>query len=290
MLPFLFLLSALAAGPGTVKSVSNPGPGRRNTYIIAHQDDWQLFMGDVAVEEFRTRAPAIFIYLTAGDDGRDSVYWQTRERAALVSVRVASGTAIARSDSTQCKPVVVMKHTMRKCVLGNTESYFLRLPDGQRNGSGFSRYNNQSLRRLRMRKISAITAVDGSATYQGWDDLVSTVAELVSSDSGQSGQVHTTDPSVTVNPHDHFDHRIAGLLVAELRKSRSLNVRYYVGYALSTRAPNRSNAQVREKTEVFLAYDQEMMRSNRKWSAYSEHPRFYTECMMRTYVRTPRAQ
>ncbi|HYS68969.1 MAG TPA: PIG-L family deacetylase [Gemmatimonadaceae bacterium] len=289
-LPLLSLLSALAAAPRPVKPISNLGSSRRNTYIVAHQDDWQLFMGDVAVERFRKGAPATFIYLTAGDDGRDSVYWQTRERAALASVRVASGTAIARSDSTQCRPVVVMKHTMRRCVLGNTESYFLRLPDGQRNGSGFSRHNNQSLRRLRVRKISAITAVDGSATYQGWNDFVSTVAELVSSDSGQSAQVHTTDPSVVVNPHDHFDHRIAGLLVAELRKNRSLDVRYYVGYALGTRAPNRSNAQARDKTEVFLAYDQEMMRGNRKWSAYSEHPRFYTECMMRTYVRTPREQ
>jgi hypothetical protein len=183
-----------------------------------------------------------------------------------------------------------MKHAMRRCVLGNTESYFLRLPDGQRNGSGFSRYNKQSLRRLRMRKLSAITAVDGSATYHGWDDFVSTVAELVSADSGESTQVHTTDPSVVVNPHDHFDHRIAGLLVAELRKSKSLDVRYYVGYALGTRAPNRSNAQAREKTEVFLAYDQEMMRNNKRWSAYQEHPEFYSECMMRTYVRIPRAQ
>ena len=247
-------------------------------------------MGDVAVEGFRTGAPATFIYLTAGDDGRDSVYWQTRERAALASVRIAGGTAIPRTDSTGCKPVVVLKHTMRRCVLGNAESYFLRLPDGQKNGSGFSRYNNQSLRRLRLRTISAITAVDESATYQGWDDLVSTIAELVSSDSTQTAQVHTTDPSVVVNPHDHFDHRIVGLLVAELRKSQSLAVRYYVGYALGTRAPNRSNAQAREKTEVFLAYDQEMMRSNTKWSAYREHPAFYSECMIRTYARTPRAQ
>ena len=247
-------------------------------------------MGDVAVEGFRTGAPTTFIYLTAGDDGRDSVYWLARERAALASVRIAAGTAIARIDSTECKPVAVMRHAMQRCILGNTESYFLRLPDGQRNGSGFSRYNKQSLRLLRMRKISAITAVDGSATYHGWDDFVSTVGELVSGDSGDSARVHTTDPSVTVNPHDHFDHRIAGLLVAELRKSKSLDVRYYVGYALITRAPNRSNAQAREKTEVFLAYDQEMMRSNKKWSAYREHPAFYSGCMMRTYVRIPRAQ
>jgi len=247
-------------------------------------------MGDVVVEELRAGKPATFIYLTAGDDGRDSIYWQTRESAALASTRVANGSAIGRTDSTECKPVVVARHTLRRCVLGATESYFLRLPDGQRNGSGFSRYNNQSLRRLRLSKISAITAVDGSATYESWDDLVSTVGELIGSDSGQSARVHTTDPSVAISPHDHFDHRIAGFLVAQLRKGRSLDVRYYVGYALSTRAPNRSSAQAREKTEVFLAYDQEMMRSNKKWSAYREHPAFYSECMMRTYARTPRAQ
>ena len=271
-----------------VRLLSNSERGERMAYVVAHEDDWQVFMGDVVVEGLRTGAPATFVYLTAGDDGRDSVYWRTRERAALASLRVAAGTSIERADSADCRNVALRGHSVRRCVLGNTDSFFLRLPDGNRNGAGFARYSHQSMRRLRARKISAITAVDGSTTYHGWDDLISTVSELVSSDRGENLQVHTSDPSIAINPHDHFDHRIAGLLVAELKKRRDLDLRYYVGYALGTRAPNRSSAQAREKTELFIAYDQEMTRSHKEWSAYREHPKFYSDCMMRTYSRVPR--
>jgi len=246
-------------------------------------------MGDVAAENLRSKPQSRFVYLTAGDEGRDSTYWETRERAALASTHVAAGL-VGRSDSNSCAAIVVRQHEIRRCSVGNTDSFFLRLPDGRRNGAGFSRYHNQSMRRLLARKITAITAVDGSATYQGWDDLVSTVGELVDDTSDLTALVHTTDPSVAVNPHDHFDHRMAGLLIAELRKRENLAVRYYVGYALATRADNRSNEQARVKTAIFLAYDQEMMRVNKNWSAYREHPAFYSECMLRTYVRTLRAR
>jgi hypothetical protein len=144
------------------------------------------------------------------------------------------------------------------------------------------------MRRLRSRKISTITTVDGSAAYRGWEDLVSSVTELLGGSAGRAVNIHTTDPRVASNPHDHFDHRMAGLLVDELRKRMSLGVRYYVGYALATHAPNRTNNQAREKTEVFLAHDQQMMKVNENWSAYREHPAFYSECMLRTYARTPR--
>lgn len=44
-------------------------------YIVAHEDDWQPFMGEDAATAPGDGAPATFIYLTAGDDGRDSTYW-----------------------------------------------------------------------------------------------------------------------------------------------------------------------------------------------------------------------
>ena len=114
------------------------------------------------------------------------------------------------------------------------------------------------------------------------------MAEILGETGDAGSIIHTTDPSVALNPHDHFDHRMAGLLIDELRMHRSSNVRYYEGYALATRAANRTNVQAREKTEVFLAYDQEMTKVNNKWSAYREHPSFYSGCMLRTYARTPR--
>jgi hypothetical protein len=245
-------------------------------------------MGDVVAKRIRAGDSAIFIYLTAGDNGRDSLYWQIRERAALQSTRLAIGPDAADSGAVRCSTTEVLEHAIRKCVIASTESYFMRLPDGKRNGAGFARHDYQSLRRLRAKKIGAMVAVDGSAAYHGWRDLIATMNKLIGSSSATEIVVHANDPSVAANPHDHFDHRMAGLLVDDLRKGHTWNAQYYVGYALATRAANRSTDEAREKTAIFLAYDKEMMRVNKAWSAYAEHPAFYSECMLRTYARKAR--
>jgi LmbE family N-acetylglucosaminyl deacetylase len=261
-------------------------PNQRDVVVVAHQDDWQVFMGDVIAKRIQAGDSATFIYLTAGDDGRDSLYWQTRELAALQSTRIAAGRQTG-SRPTSCSRMQVRGHSIQECLTGDIKSYFLRLPDGKRDGAGFRRQNYQSLRKLRGRKIAAIGAVDGSASYSGWEDLMATVSELIDRGLGVGEiTIHTTDPGIAANPHDHFDHRMTGLLVADLRKARNWNTRYYVGYALASRAPNRSADQAREKTAIFLAYDREMMRVNKRWSAYAEHPAFYSQCMLRTYART----
>ena len=284
-------LLALAAGSGALTRDNGTGRVRYQTnvnvdfVVVAHEDDWQLFMGDAIARRAAEGDSLTFVYLTAGDDGREPAYWQTRERAALTATRVAVG-AQAGEPAARCSITVVSGHSITRCTAGRATSYFFRLPDGQRNGAGFARYGNQSLRKLRAHTIASITAVDGSATYRGWDDLLRTVTVLLhSSDRAGSVRVHTTDPSIRANPHDHFDHRMSGLLVAAVRKDRSWSIWYYVGYALGTRAPNRSGEQARQKTALFRAYDAEMIRANAKWSAYAEHPSFYSECMVRTYVR-----
>ena len=254
--------------------------------LIAHQDDWQLFMGDIIAKRIRTGKPVVVIYLTAGDDGRDSLYWATRERGALESTRVAAGLAASDPTDDQCSTASVRGHAIRRCSIANTASYFFRLPDGRRNGAGFARYFYQSLRKLRSNRTASISAVDGSAAYDSWADLTNTVAELIGESSADRiVTIHTSDPSVVLNPHDHFDHRMAGLLVADSRRKHKWNVAYYTGYALASRASNRSNDQMREKVTLFMAYDRVMTQVNSKWSAYREHPAFYSECMQRTYAR-----
>jgi LmbE family N-acetylglucosaminyl deacetylase len=253
--------------------------------MIAHQDDWQLFMGDVLTQRLKSGNQGVFVYLTAGDDGRDSTYWQTRERAALRSTRIAAG--ISPTEPLVCSTVPIRDHPIRKCTLGSTESYFLRLPDGKRDGKGFARYGYRSLRKLRSNPGSEMSAVDASTTYRGWADLMATVSAIADLDSS-AVTVHTSDPSIARNPHDHFDHRMAGFLVADLRKQHPFSAMYYVGYAVAIRAVNRSTAQTQAKTALLLAYDREMTAVDKTWSAYQEHRAFYSQCMQRTYfVRSP---
>ena len=281
----MVLGSGMSAIPSGGVSLLTNQIGQVDVVVVAHQDDWQLFMGDVLTQRLHSGNRGVFVYLTAGDDGRDSVYWQTRERAALGSTRIAAGIGV--TEPVVCAMVQIREHSIRKCTLGNTESYFLRLPDGKRDGRGFARYGYRSLRKLRAKPNSEMSTVDASTIYRGWTDLMATVGAITNLDSSAS-TMHTTDPSVARNPHDHFDHRMAGLLVADLRKQYPLGAMYYVGYALATRAVNRSTAQTQAKTALLLAYDREMTAVNRKWSAYQEHRAFYSECLQRTYaVRSP---
>ena len=275
--------SSRAQSSEVVSYISNPS---FDVVLVAHQDDWQLFMGDVVAKQVRSGNPVVFIYLTAGDNGRDSLYWAARERGALESTRVAAGLAAPDPTRDQCSTANVLEHAIRRCTIANTTSYFLRLADGRRNGSGFADHSYQSLRKLRSMRATSISAVDGSASYDSWADLANTVGELIGKIfTDRVVTIHTTDPSVVVNPHDHFDHRMAGLLVADSRRRHGWNVAYYTGYALASRAANRSIDQMRVKTAVFMAYDRVMTQINAKWSAYREHPAFYSECMQRTYAR-----
>ena len=283
-LSWIATVTSLGTTIGSVRLLPNQ-TGQVDVAVVAHQDDWQVFMGDVLTQRLRSGNRGIFVYLTAGDDGLDSVYWQARERAALQSTRIAA--AIPVTTPLACSAVQIRDHSIRKCSVGNTESFFLRLPDGKRDGKGFARYGYRSLRKLRANPGSEITAIDASTTYRGWTDLLTTVGAIIGRDSA-AATIHTSDPNIVRNPHDHFDHRMAGLLVAELRKQHSLGAVYYVGYALATRAANRSNDQIQAKTALLLAYDREMTAVNQKWSAYQEHRAFYSECMQRTYaVRSP---
>jgi LmbE family N-acetylglucosaminyl deacetylase len=282
----LLPLASGATGAPRVRNISNP-PTSADVFVVAHQDDWQLFMGDVAMKQITAGSHAVFIYLTAGDDGRDPIYWKTRERAALQSNRLAMGIPAPGSSAIKCSKVEIHAHSIQKCAVGNTDSYFLRLPDGKRNGKGFARYRYQSLRKLRTNRITGITAVDSSATYSNWKDLIATTSAIIDLDSA-GVMVHAIDPSVVVNPHDHFDHRMAGLLVADARRKEGWNVVYYLGYALATRAENLSRDQSRQKVALFRAYDAEMAATDSGWSAYKEHPVFYSECMSRTYARRRR--
>ena len=282
------LLVVVGSGSGSAQTstqVSYISNTSLDVVLVAHEDDWQLFMGDIIATQIRLGKPVVFIYLTAGDDGRDSLYWGTRERGALESTRVAAGLVAADPTEDQCSTANVRGHGIRRCTIGNTASYFFRLPDGRRNGAGFARYSHQSLRKLRKRTAS-ISAVDGSTAYDSWADLTNSVGELIGESSAdRSLTIHTSDPSVVLNPHDHFDHRMAGLLVDESRRKNGWKVVYYAGYALASRAPNRSNDQMRVKTAIFTAYDRTMTQVSAKWSAYREHPAFYSECMQRTYAR-----
>ena len=265
-----------------VRYLSNH-PRPANVFIVAHEDDWQLFMGDVVADKVRKGGAIVIVYLTAGDVGRNSTYWRARENAALESTRILFRSS--GDPPPECGAKTVGSHSIQRCSVANSISWFMRLPDGRRNGRGYKNRGYQSLRRIQAGRINTITSVDGENTYNGWNDVVATVRSIIAADSATTATLHANDPNIVINPHDHYDHRIAGRLAAELERRDHHLANYYLGYAVIARDDNLSPKATRTKAELFEAYDRTMVAANAGWSALAEHRTFYSECLKRTYFR-----
>ena len=113
-------------------------------YFAAHEDDWQLFMNPNAYDDVRSPATrVVFVYVTAGDAGagsgnagRTQPYYLARENGAKMSVMF-----MADADKVPERPesstASVFGHLLHRWAYRNTASYFLRLPDGNMDGTGY---------------------------------------------------------------------------------------------------------------------------------------------------------
>lgn len=256
LLAFL-VLAAFAGGQAAAAEKAD----KVSFYFAAHEDDWQLFMNPSAFQDvLEGAAKTVFVHVTAGDaglgtgdGGRKRPYYLARENGAEDAIRFMADT-----DHEPAKPVVshvvLNNHRIFRIAYRNTVSYFLRVPDGNIKGEGFADTGFQSLKRLHDGAVRTMVAVDGTAVYRGWDDLVRTVRAIVDAERGRAPlvQVNIAETDAAINPDDHADHlmvaRAALGAVNDLSCVRRVS---YVDYA-SARLPENLNAQQRDmESSVF---------------------------------------
>jgi hypothetical protein len=245
-----------------VRAENAPPPERVSFYFAAHQDDWQLFMNPSAFMDVADpKTKTVFIHMTAGDAGggkgkagRKFPYYLARENGAEVAIRF-----MADSDNQPAEKVASRMpfngHQIYRVNYRNTVTYFLRLPDGHPTGSGYRQTGYQSLERLAKGEISSYSAVDGSAVYHGWTDLVSTLRAIVDYERRQarSVQLNVAETNATINPGDHSDHRMTAKAALEAGEELACARRvYYVEYA-SSKLPENLPDQQREMESSVLA-------------------------------------
>lgn len=163
--------------------------------VVAHSDDWQLFMGQDMYDHIRDpHERVVIVHVTAGDGGRQDWYWKARENGAILSVvRATAGwsahdlpTLIAAdrdavhaltpdragyfdapplpSQFSVCHDVAVCNdRALLRCTVASscgppTVMYFLHLADGAVDGRGFGTNERQSLRGLAAEPGAAMTA------------------------------------------------------------------------------------------------------------------------------------
>jgi hypothetical protein len=234
-------------------------------YIVAHQDDWQLFMAPNVADDLGPAAgKAVFIHTTAGDAGEAQAYWLAREEGAISSVRfrLAPGGPLEEGRGT----VVVNDHRVffRSVTNPRTDRvavcYFLRLPDGNPDGRGFPRYGDQSLEKLLAGTIGRIGAVDGSAEYEGREDLCRTIQEIIQKEAaGRRIAIHYSDPDPSINPGDHSDHRATGQVVQVLPGWERYDRRLYQDYVLAQYPADLAQHDVFWKVGMLAAYEKSVV-------------------------------
>lgn len=261
-------------------------------YVVAHADDWQLFMGDQAYADIKDKHKVVFVYASAGDANLGAEYWHTRESAANASAQFVidlPSAAVVSRGTSDCATREVGGHPLQRCVYGNTVSYFMRLPDGNIDGNGFEKNRFESLKKLREGGISSIAALDGTSTYKGWDDFHQTIRQIIQTESEgrapRNVSLHTQEHDPALTPADHSDHMMIGLAVAEAVKGTPLEARYYVGYDIKKRPPNLSSAASMYKSGIFMVYERTMQSKALK-TTFCELPVSYSSWLFRTYYRT----
>lgn len=235
-------------------------PQRAAFYFSPHQDDWQLFMTPAAFHDVRDEtARCVFVHMTAGDaglglgnGGRRHPLYRARENGSESAIRFMADAGGPLPEQPGIDTRRYGEHAVRRVGYRNTVALFLRLPDGSPEGTGYAATGYQSLKRLAEATIGTMIAVDGSASYRGWPDLVAMLRALIAAESdGLVPDLHVPESDAALNPGDHSDHLFTARAVLEAVKDMPARIVHHVGYASAEQPENLTPAARDLKCAVY---------------------------------------
>lgn len=242
----IFLITTIVV-IGTITATPIFAASSTSFYVVAHEDDWQLFMGlNAALDVPAPDSKTVFIHVTAGDAGLGTgtggtpvPFYIARESEALSAIRFLANRGVAGGGPNGIVSTIdINGKSLRRVAYKSTIAYFLRLPDGNVDGGmGYPSTGNQSLLRLASGAESRITAIDGTASYVGWSDLIATLRGILLYEAHGASDVwvNVSDPDPANNPNDHLDHTYTGKAMLEaIAPLRCVNAALFIGYFSTT--------------------------------------------------------
>lgn len=219
--------------------------------LVAHPDDDILFMNPTLQKQLTTHCVRA-TYITAADDGRPTSYWQQREKG----IQAAYAHMVGVENNWQTLDVQINgQHLVESQLIGHpaVTLLFLRLPDGNVRGEGFSATGQVSLAKLARYDIKTLTGLDGNAQYS-YANLVGVVTALLKID--QPSAIYTHLLNGPQSQGDHSDHRAVGkiALLARTAAQSKAPVSLFVGYPSNFLPSNLSLAETAQKRLIFEAY------------------------------------
>ena len=223
-----------------------------SVHIVAHADDSFLFLAP-DVQADMVKGPVLLVVVTAGENALDASYWHGREAGVLAGLARMAGVPDQWTSGT----LTLAGNAVASASNGSApwlNALFLRLPDGNYDGSGFPAAGNQSLQLLWSSAESTITAVDGSATYTA-QQLTSLLRAVMR--TALPVVVRTQDYANGFGDGDHSDHHAVGRFVqaafAASGLTRSTLVGYR-GYTTTSLPANVTGKKLAAKVAAYLAY------------------------------------
>ncbi len=223
---------------------------KTSVYVSSHPDDWQLFMNPNAYNSIKnSNEKVLFLHTTAGDAGAgvSNTRYLAREEGSLRAIRFMSNTFTTGAGlGTNMNETIVNinGHQILKYTYRNAVAYFLRLPDGSPNGSGYSREGFRSLQRLFNGAVSNISAIDNSTTYNSLSDLENTLRTIVELESASLNNlnINVGDDDIVINPGDHSDHIYSSKIMQNIAHAiGGVTVNLYTEYETGSRPQNVFN-------------------------------------------------
>jgi hypothetical protein len=241
--------------------------------VVAHQDDWQLFMGSDVFQYVRNGTPVTIVVTTAGNGPHPEYHWKSRLSGAVLSVlralpsfspyRLQSGEApdlpagfTVRYERAEFNGKTVLS----VCIQGESTApimlYFMHLPDGGTSGSGFAP-GFGSLTKLREgTSVSTLWPEETPCLYESWNSFVSTLEAIIRADhAGGDALVLAADVDLRSNPGDHVDHGLTSKAVGEVvARNGFLRPVWFSMYANAERPENLDGKRAGDQRAAIYAY------------------------------------
>lgn len=239
-------------------SVAAFAQSNTSIYVAAHEDDWQLFIGNEVYSDIAAAKNVVIVYITAGEGGLRTggsgavPFYRARELGTFQSILIPTFLSGVSKTGDGWFTRTLNSKRIYANKERNVTSYYLRLPDGNPGGGGYEINNSESLGRLYVGNKPSIKAIDGSATYNGWGQLRSTLEAIIRYHVGnQSGfKLATHLPDWTQNESDHSDHFHTGLLAQEAGRNTGASMRGWLDYVVNTKPANLTTSQFIDKVHM----------------------------------------
>ena len=139
---------------------------RASVYVVAHHDDWQLFMGRDFYNDAADTNQKVVLILTTSGCSKQNDYCIAREAGVLASIKYA--TCQQNPLEIDSGYIELKNFRIPYFRTNNVVALLLRLPDGNTKGEGFAEFGNVSLVKLQKGKVKDISSTDSLNRFKNW--------------------------------------------------------------------------------------------------------------------------